>query len=196
LGNDARTFAMALRFFDLADDVDVPRRWHLDTPIDSQGQRVFDWDFKRGSPVHVEGRLRIPVEIAGRPLDFTEAGIRVPVVHIKIASMLAESARGDVQLIPSDIEGQPDQYLVLVATRLIRCIDEKASRIQLWTHEDGELERVGQYRDVRDMRIDKAKVGGAKVFRPEGWEVALIVSEEIKNALEDMGATGTRFTEV
>ncbi|MDY7233255.1 imm11 family protein [Hyalangium rubrum] len=187
---------MAQRFFDLADDVYVPRRWHLDTPIDSQGRRVHDWDFKRGTPVYVEGRLKIPIEIAGRPLDFTEAGIRIPVVHVKVASMLSELAPNDVQLIPADIEGQPDQYVVLVATRLIRCIDEQASRILLWTHKDGEPDRVGQYRDVRDMRIDKANVGNAKVFRPEGWEVALIVSQEIKDALERMGATGTRFQEV
>jgi hypothetical protein len=46
------------------------------------------------------------------------------------------------------------------------------------------------------MRIDKTKVGNSKVFRPEGWSTALIVSEEIKNALERMGATGTRFQEV
>jgi hypothetical protein len=187
---------MPQRFFKLADDVYVPRRWHLDTPIDSQGQRVHDWDFKRGTPVHVEGRLRIPVEIAGSPLDFTEAGIRIPVVHVKVASMLSERAPGDVQLIPADIEGQPDQYLVLVATRLIHCIDEKASRILLWTHEDGAPHKVGKYRDVRDMRIVKDKVGDAKVFRPEGWSGTLLVSEEIKDALERMGATGTRFTEV
>jgi hypothetical protein len=46
------------------------------------------------------------------------------------------------------------------------------------------------------MRIDKAKVGNAKVFRPEGWSGTLLISEEIKNALEDLGATGTRFAEV
>jgi hypothetical protein len=144
----------------------------------------------------VEGRLSIPIDIAGRPLDFTEAGLRVPVVHVKVASMLSERTSGDVQLIPADIEGQPDQYLVLVATRLIRCIDEKASRILLWTPEDGAPHKVGKYRDVRDMRVDKEKVGNAQVFRPEGWETSLIVSEEIKGALERMGATGTRFREV
>lgn len=187
---------MSQRFFDLYDDVYVPHRWHLDTPIDSQGRKVFDWDFKRGTPVHVEGRLKIPIEIAGRPLDFTEAGISIPVVHVKVASMLSEWAPDDVQLIPADIEGQPDQYLVLVATRLIRCIDEEASRILLWTPDDGVPHKVGKYRDVRDLRIDKAKVGSAKVFRPEGWSSTLIVSEEIKEAMEHMGATGTRFTEV
>jgi hypothetical protein len=40
-----------------------------------------------------------------------------------------------------------------VATRLIRCIDEKASRIELWTHEDGVPHKVGQYSSVRDMRF-------------------------------------------
>jgi hypothetical protein len=140
--------------------------------------------------------LKIPIEIEGRPLDFSEAGIRIPVVHVKVASMLAERAPGDVQLIPADIEGQPDQYLVLVATRLIRCIDEKASKVQFWTAEDGVPDKVGKYWAVDDMRIDKVKVGNAKVFRPEGWEVALIVAEEIKDALERMGATGSRFEEV
>jgi hypothetical protein len=187
---------MAQRFFDLSDDLYIPRRWYLATPSDSQGRKVFDWDFTQGTPVHVEGRLKIPIKIAGRALDCCWAGLSIPVVHVKVASMLAERAPGDVQLIPADIEGFPEQYLVLVATRLIRCIDEQTSRILLWTHEDGEPGKIGQYRDVRDMRIDKAKVGNAKVFRPEGWSTVLIVAEEIKNALEDMGATGTRFVEV
>jgi hypothetical protein len=187
---------MPKHFFELADDVDVPHRWHLDTPTDSQGQKVDYWQFKRGAPVHIQERLRIPVEIAGTPLDFTEANVRVPVVHVRVASMFAELAPDDVQLIPVDVEGHPDQYLILVATRLIRCIDEKASRIELWTHEDGVPHKVGQYSSVRDMRIDKAKVGSARVFRCEGWTGTLIVSEEIKDALDRMGATGTRFEEV
>ncbi|HYI02047.1 imm11 family protein [Hyalangium sp.] len=187
---------MSQRFFDLADDLYVPHRWHLDTPVDSQGRKVFDWDFKRGTPVHVEGRLKIPIEIPGRPLDFSGAGLRIPVVHVKVASMLAERAHGDVQLIHADIEGQPDQYLVLVATRLIRCIDEKASEVSFWTPEHGVPDKVGQYMGVDRLRIDKSKVGSAKVFRPEGWSSTLIVSEEIKDALERLGATGTRFEEV
>jgi hypothetical protein len=187
---------MPQRFFDLADDVYVPYRWHLATPIDGQGCKVHDWDFMRGAPVHVEGRLKVPIQVAGRPLDYSEAGIGVPVAHVKVASMLAERAPGDVQLIPADIEGHPEQYCVLVATRLIRCIDEQASKVQFWTPEDGVPEKVGQYWAVDDMRIDKSKVGNAKVFRPEGWSSTLIISEEIKDAMEAMGATGTRFQEV
>ncbi|SEM48800.1 hypothetical protein SAMN05444354_117132 [Stigmatella aurantiaca] len=95
-----------------------------------------------------------------------------------------------------DIEGQPDQYLVLVATRLIRCIDEQASEVSFWTPEHGVPSKVGQYMGVDRLRIDKTKAGNAQVFRLEGWSSTLVVSEEIKNALERMNATGTWFEEV
>jgi hypothetical protein len=187
---------MPKRFFELYDDLSVRGRWHLKNPMDARGRAIDDWDFRLGAPMRIEGRLKIRIEQSGTPLGFSETNSRVPVIHIKIASVFTELAPGDVQLIPVDIEGQPDQYLVLVATRLIRCIDEKASRIRLWTHEDGVPHKVGQYRDVRDMRIDKAKVEDAKVFRPEGWPGTLLVCEELKDALERLGATGVKFEEV
>jgi hypothetical protein len=187
---------MPQRFFRLADDVYVPHRWHLDMPRDSHDQQVDDGPFWSGTPVHLHDRLRVPVEIAGKALDYTEAGINIPVVHVRVGTLFAEMAPDDIQLLPVDVEGQPDQYRIIVATRLIRCIDEKTSRIRRWTHENGIPELVGQYASVRNMRIDKSKVGSAQVFRCEGWEGPLIVSGEIKSALERMGATGTRFEEV
>lgn len=187
---------MPKRFFELADDVELPRRWHLAMPRNAQGLKVDDGQFRRGYPVPLKERLRIPVEIAGTPLDFTEAGIRIPVVHVRVAPLLAELAPDDVQLIPVDVEGQPDQYLILVATRLIDCIDEKASRFDRWTPEEGVLHNIRRYSIMYELRIDKSKVGGARMFRVDGWRSSLIVSGEIKDALEHMGATGTRFEEV
>lgn len=155
-----------------------------------------DWSFKSGTPVSIEGPLRIPIEHAGRPLDFSETNLGIPVVHARVASLFMELASHDVQLVPARIEGHPDQYLVLVATRLIPCIDERTSQIRLWTHEDGVPHKLGQYKSVRNMRIDPARVGDARVFRPAGWEGTLIVSGQIKDALERMGATGPKFEEV
>jgi hypothetical protein len=136
---------MPKRFFELSDDVNVPHRWDLDTPRDSHGQQVDDSQFRLGMPVHIKERLRIPVEITGKPLDFTEEGIMIPVVHVRVASIFAELAPGDVQLIPVDVEGQPDQYLILVAKRLIDCIDEKASRFDRWTPEEGVIHKLLRY---------------------------------------------------
>lgn len=188
---------MSQRFFRLHNDASSPGRWHLDNPTDGGGRELDDsWQFTDGRPVHIPGRLKVPVEQPGRPLDFTLAGLAIPIVHVRVASVLTELAPADVQLVPVDIDGQPDQYLLFVATRLIRCIDEQASRIRLRGAEEDPPERGWQYASVRDLRIDKTKVGTARVLRPEGWTGALIVSEDLKAAMERLNATGTKFTEV
>ncbi|WP_164011274.1 imm11 family protein [Pyxidicoccus trucidator] len=189
---------MPERFFDLAENMQSGN-WDLGDPLDEQGQEVEDpWMFRAGRTVQVTGRLTIPIDEPGRRLDFCTAGIgATPIVHVRIASIFTELAPGDVQLIPVDIKGHLDQYLMLVATKLIRCIDDKASReVLYWKPEDERPDKLGQYRAVAGMRIDRSKVGDAKVFRTWGWKIALIVSEDIKQALERAKATGVRFREV
>jgi hypothetical protein len=189
---------MPRRYFRLSDDMTIRGRWLLGTPTDLQGREVDDpWIFKKGRPIPNLGRLRLPIDVPGRALDFSLASFGAPVVHVRVAALFAELAPEEVQLFPVEIEGLPEQFCMLVATQLIQCIDDKASEeVLLWTPEDGRPEKVGQYRNVYGMRIDASKVGDAKVFRTWGWSIVLIVREDIKDALERMGATGTQFQEV
>jgi len=113
-----------------------------------------------------------------------------------MATLFAEYAPQEVQLLPVNIKGGAGEYSVLVATRLIRCIDDKAStEVQVWKPEDGRPDKVGQYRGVIGMRIDPMKVGGFQVFGTWGWSDALIVSEHIKLVLERAKVTGADFEE-
>ena len=189
---------MPRRYFDLTDDMTVPGRWLLGTPTDLRGQEVeAPWAFTDGTPIPNPGRLKLPIDVPGRALDFSLAALATPVVHVRVASVFAELAPEDVQSFPVEVGGKPDQFCILVATKLIRCIDDKAcEEVLLWTPEDGRPEKVGEYRDVYGMRIDASQVGDAKVFRPWGWPVVLVVREDIKEALERIGATGTKFKEV
>jgi hypothetical protein len=187
-----------MRYFRLSDDVHVFGRWHLDDPIDPRGHEVDRWQFESGLPVDREGRLRVPIDQPGRPLDFSVTSVGgAPIVHSKVASLFSELAPKDVQLVPVDVEGQPDEFFILNVTRVVKCIDDKASaEVQYWKPEDGRPEKTGHYRAVHGMRIDPTNVGDAKVFRPWGWLVVLLVSEDIKEALERIGATGTKFKQV
>jgi len=189
---------MPKRYFDLCDAMAIRGRWLLGAPTDLQGREVEDpWVFTDGAPVPDPGRLTLSLDVPGKALDFSEAAFSAPVVHSRVAAVFSELAPEDVQLLPVEVEGQSDPFYILVATKLIRCIDDKASReVRVWTPEDGRPEKVGTYRDVRGMRIDPSQVGDAKVFRPWGWSVVLVVREELKDALERIGATGTEFTEV
>ncbi|WP_342380618.1 hypothetical protein NVS55_13330 [Myxococcus stipitatus] len=174
-------------------------KWSLDEPLDAQGHEVEDWrEFTSGRPARVSGRLTIPIDEPGHPLDYSTAGAGMtPVVHVKVATLFAELAPNDVQLIPVDIQGCPDQYLILVATRLVRCIDDEASEeVLYWKPEDERPDKLGKYRSVYGMRIDPTRVGDAKVFRTWGWTGVLIVSQDIKDALERAHVTGAEFEEV
>ncbi|MFP2898606.1 imm11 family protein [Corallococcus sp. 4LFB] len=191
---------MTARYFRLSEDVYAPGRWYLGDPVDEQSVELEDpWMFSAGKSIHAPGHLRFPIDEPGKPLDYSEAGLGgTPIVHVKLATVFAELAPNDVQLFAVDIPGCPEQFSMLVATRLIRCIDDKASReVEHWDPiKHKQPEKAGQYYSVAGMRIDPSKVGDAKVFRTWGWSIALIVSEDLKTALERTRATGMRFTEV
>ncbi|HZH74770.1 MAG TPA: DUF1629 domain-containing protein [Archangium sp.] len=189
---------MAQRYFELKDDMSSPGRWLLRNPLDAQGKEVRTRQFMSGEPTRHEGRLRVPVYHPGTPLDFTRVDTgAIPVVTEKVARVLTEVAPGDVQLFPVEVESRPEPHFLVNVTRLIKCIDDEAStEVLYWQPEDGRPDKVGQYRDVYGMRIDPSKVAGAKVFRPWGWRVALIVAEDVKEALERTDATGLDFREV
>ncbi len=186
------------RYFRLTDDMTSPGRWELGTPINDQGQEFGSRLFMAGKPAHVDGQLWVPVDHPGEALDFSLADAGgVPVVTKRVASVLSEMASGDVQLFPVKVDSQPEPYFLVNVARTVKCIDDGASEeVQYWTPEDGEPERVGEYRVIAGMRIDPSKVGDARVFRTWGWNVVLVVSEEVKKALERTGATGMKFTEV
>ncbi|NMO21359.1 hypothetical protein HPC49_30045 [Pyxidicoccus fallax] len=188
---------MSPRYFKLSPGV-VPGGWALGIPTNLDGTEVENpWMFKKGTRLDAPMRLRMPVARPGSAVDFSLAGIGTPVVHTKVASLLEELAPDDVQFIPVEIEEQPEQFSILVVARLVRCIDDAASaEVEYWKPEDGRPEKVGQYRKVSGMRINAAAVGDAKVFRTRGWSIAVVVSEDIKDALERIGVTGMQFTEV
>lgn len=188
---------MPMRYFQLTDDMYLPNRWELGTLDGPDGVPLQPALLRSGTPLSMKGRLKVSIEEPGGPLDFTHAPYSIPVVHVRVASLLAERIPDEVQLLPVDISSQPDQYLVLNALRLIRCIDDAhSSEVRYWEPEDGMPEKVGTYFSIAGLRIDPTKVGDARMFRTWGWTGALIVSEDLKAALAQSGATGMKFTPV
>ncbi len=188
---------MGIRYYKLTDDIAHPNRWELGKLHDARGEELWPAPLMRGEPIHLGGRMTLPVKRMGTALDFSHAAFGIPIVHVRIAECFMHLATDCVQLFPVDIEGHAEQYVLLNVTRTVKCIDDHASEeVRYWRPEDERPEKTGQYRAVYGMRLDPAKIGDAKLFRPWGWTVALIVSEEVKQALEDLKATGVNFKEV
>jgi hypothetical protein len=176
----------------------IPGRWVLGDPLDERGQEIDPWQFGEGLLLPPSGSLRLLQAHPGRALDFSLTTLAIPVVHERVMSLFERlGLQQQVQFLPAQVEGQSEPYFILNALRVIRCIDDaRCEEVQYYTPEDGQPDKVGEYRVVAGLRIDASRVGDAHVFRPWGWPVALLISEHLKQAMEREGITGTRFTEV
>lgn len=122
---------------------------------------------------------------------------RTPIANEQVANVFRELAPDDVQLFPVEVEGASERFYVVNATKSFRCVDEKNSlEVQVYPPDGADPERVGEYRAISGLRIDTSIIGNARVFRPLGWEIALIVSEEVKARIERIGNTGVYFNRV
>jgi hypothetical protein len=182
------------RFYRVLDAVEHPGRWHLRAPVTAAGEAVDPWQFTQARPLHDLPPLRVSVRYPGVPLSFTFAGFDIPVVSQEVQAALAGvGALQWVGVEVGDAPGASDEYLILNVLQKARCLDETRSQFTRWMPHDGRPDRMGSYRMVTQLAIDPERAPG-DVFRVDGWEVALIVSDAVRSALEPF--SGIRFERV
>jgi hypothetical protein len=181
----------------LKDDMRIAGRWHLRHPLDEHGEKINPWQFTKGQRLEPLRTIHFPVKPDGVALEFTLDAFLTPVVHGRVVQLFERLGIQEVQFLPVQVEGHAVPYFILNTLRTLRCIDDaRCEEVQYWKPEDGEPEKVGEYRFVAGLRIDPTKAEGARIFRPWGWPLALLISEDLKQALEAERITGTRFVEV
>jgi hypothetical protein len=184
---------MAERYYRIEQDMSR-KRWFLEEPLDRNGREVDVWAFTSGDVVDVASPLQLQVDVAGPPLNSTLGPFEIPVVTEAIGTRLAAVAPDDLQRIPARIKGTPGGYEVLNILTTVPCLDEERSVLKWWGAADSQPEKVGTYRMVRpDMTLLADRIVRQRLFRVKGWEVALIASEDVKVALEEMDVTGVVF---
>jgi hypothetical protein len=189
-----------MKYYEIDDDKYIPGRWYLRMPQADEAGRgeMFDvWRFREGRYLNIEYPIRMSVKPAGIALEFSRA-FGVPVVHRRVVTLFERlGLQREVQFIPVEVEGQAEPYFILNALQIIRCVDEaRSDEVFFWRPEDGEPDKVGQYKNVRGLKVEPSRIGDANIFRPWGWRVILIVSERVKLAMDQEGITGTYFVEV
>jgi hypothetical protein len=141
-------------------------------------------------------RPSIEIQHPGLALDFTLTAFSVPVASQRLADAFAQIAGPALQRIPARV-GSREGYEILVATLLVRCLDEQRSEYLKWTEADGRPDLMGSYRMVTKLHIDTASVPpDTHIFRIADWEGALIVSNEMAEAAKAIGATGLKLKPV
>ncbi|WP_233166167.1 imm11 family protein [Archangium sp. Cb G35] len=189
-------------YFELAENLYAPDGsdgWVLQGPFDEHGSRIADpGQYCRGQYLEAAEPLTFRIaQPAGTPVEFNISPVGIPIVPTRVVRLFERMGIQDVQFLPTKIASHPDPWFILNVTRVVRCIDDARCRaVMYWQPEDGEPKKVGTYRAVHGMRIDPAKAEGARIFRTWGWRVAIVISQDIKEALEQQQISGAKFIEV
>lgn len=181
-------------WYRMTDDVHFPGRWQLRNPVlVSTGEEVDPWAFTKGEYYPGPAGLRAGHD-PGVALDYTLGGIAVPFASAGLADVLRRVAYDAIQLLQVHVDGHA--LFVVNATRTVPCIDEDRSVFTKWTQADGRPEKIGKYRMVARLLVDARKLEGQSIVRIKDWNVALLVAEDVKEAIEAGGFTGALFEPV
>jgi hypothetical protein len=159
---------------------------HPKMTVHSNGGHLLDVHF----PLHI--RLRNQ----GVALDFTFASFDMPVVSGEVAHLLLSIDPNSVQIFPVAIEGMRNDYYIANITSRLACLDVKRSDLEWWTEADSRPDKVGKPKAIYELVIDPQLPSGHHLFRVEGWEIALIASDEVRKAFENAHVTGVNFHQV
>ncbi|MGH7953983.1 MAG: imm11 family protein [Limisphaerales bacterium] len=184
------------KFYRILDNVEFADRWWLKSPREPNGNPIDSELFCNGKLLNFCPPLTIAVRHHGKPLDWTFADFDMPVVTKRTADLLRNICRSDIQFFEANVEGYNGDFEILNVLKAICCLDEEKSDILFWNKEDGRPDKIGQYRQVVNMRISPSQVESANMFRIAGWEIALIVAEKIKTEFEKANIRGVRFVDV
>lgn len=204
---------MGTTYYRLESDLEINGRWYLNGLEDSRGQALDPRGFVRGIPADIGPPLKVkrrdraeiveatlPLRIGmrreGFPLEWTLADFAMPVVTTRAADVVSSIAGNDIQRIPVEVLRRHEDYAIINVVRRVACIDRDRSELEWWGEEDDWPEMIGKLKMVARLAIDPELTNGAHILRPEGWEVAMIVSDVVRSALENAGVTGVRFREV
>jgi len=180
----------------LADDSRYPNRWFLDEPRTEDGQLIDAREFRYGRPYQGPIPANVPVQQNGKCVAFNLAAFDMPVVVDQTALNIQQCARDNVQCFPVVIDQDRGGFQIVNAVARVKCLDEARSEIMKWRPEDGRPDKLGCYRMVTNLRIDPWACRNKHIFRIEGWEIALIISHEIREAIETTADLGVVFAPV
>lgn len=185
--------AFMTKYFRVLAAKDAVDRWFLRAPVNSFGEEVDPRIFTESLACDVTDPLTLPVRRSGKVVDFNFADFDMPVLSAAAIDQLQSIAGVHLQRVPVAIPGITARFELLNVLDSVDCIDEKSSVYTKWTPADGRPEKVGEYRMFVNLRVDRQRAEGHHLFRIDGWKVALVISELVKQTLEGLNVSGVEY---
>jgi len=180
-----------MTIYRLEDDLREPLRWCLRAPT-NEAADDFTWAFNVAKAARPTLPLFARLRRRGRPVDYTLADFDIPILSSAAMMLFRHHAREHVQFFPVRIEGESDEYFVMNILTEADCLDETASEIQWWT----EGHRTERYRMIVHEVYDRRVTDLPPIFRLSNFHVAVLVTDELRQAINQARLTGMVLREI
>jgi hypothetical protein len=174
--------------------------------LDIRDKHFDEWDVMSGTNIkHWYPNLTAYYEES----NFTDypfiTGL-IPVYSPRLRSLIENMKVNDIQYLPLRIKRKDEKeeisgYSIANYLRIIECLNRERSVYQLWTKDnllfwEKRPDMLGTFESITKTVLDLKKIGDARIFRLWGWEVMVVLREDIKQAIEKAGITGCEFSEI
>ena len=170
--------------------------WFLDDPIDENAIVMDPRRYTEGRNAESPRPAYVPIYRNGYAASFSMGSFDIPVVSGPVAETLRQHCPDSVQLLPVLIPGQRDIYYIANFLDLLDCVDEERTQVSRWELGDGRDDRIGEYRVLMDITLCQRVCEGNHAFRIRGWEICLVVSDRLRNALLQHGNLAIGFNPI
>src|ERR1043166_637901 len=182
-----------MKIFEIIDSFEPKTRWYLRAPRKFGGMEVHNWrseaepgreevegwHFTSGKKYEAAAPLVIPIYQGTVELDFTLGSMGMPVVKPHPAKRLKELCGDSVQWIPAVVPGIAERFEIANVLTLVDALDVDRSEVQWWTEKDNWPEKIGTIAGVARLVLRKDALVGVTMFRLNGWEPPLLISETL-----------------
>lgn len=183
-------------FAQISLDAGDSKQWFIGDPVDAEGKAWDPREFTYGRPVDIAAPVTLSVIEKGRPVSFSLGPFHLPVITQELAGVVAAVAGPDAQLIPATVSGRDQPYHILNVVRQVDCIDDGLTIGKRSKEDESPRSKAGDFMYIVELGLDIDKVGDAQIFRPIGWNVAMVLSSVLQTALEQTGLSGVIFRDV
>jgi hypothetical protein len=197
-----RFYRWTQRTDDRAQQLGLYEPWYLNIQL----TQLTEWDLMAGQLIDSCPEIVAHHEAGTAQVDFPLTSPDLPVHSLKLKRIIEQDELTKVQYLPLTImrRGQNnlvEGYSVANYLNVIDGVDRQASVYQVWTEDnlvfwEKRPYLLGTFRDIPKLVLNSARVRDVPLFRLKGWELAVIVREDLKQAMEAATITGCRFVEV
>ena len=153
------------------------------------------WKFSSCETLDIDTPVDLVIEETGPRVDYNLTAFGTPIATARLAKIISRFASKEAQLFPACLSRKEELDMFVVnIVQAVDCLDRNRSEIQYF--EIDHPTKPGLPRGISRLAILPDKVPDLHLFRIKDWQVAIVVSETLKNLIEVENCTGMKFNRI